>query len=151
MKGCDMALNWKDGVATLLTAGAVGVYAALLADAGLPLVSTPRTVALAVLVLGVAACAIGARVPLNEADRVGGAVGALSKVAALAGIAGLVAIVTGSEPVLAVFVGLTVLLWLATTVRHAIGGHEFRGEPALPAPPSTGTRTATASARSTPR
>jgi hypothetical protein len=54
-----MRLTWKDGAATVLTAGVAALYVAFLAGAQLPLVSGPRVLAGVALVAGLGACAIG--------------------------------------------------------------------------------------------
>jgi len=57
-----------------------------------------------------------------------------SAVGAIALVAGIVAIVAASEPMLATLVVATVVLWLMTTVRHAITAPvEIRDE-AVPTP-----------------
>src|SRR5439155_21151992 len=54
-----MRLTWKDGLATVLTAGIVALYVAFVAGADLPLLSSARGIAVAALVLGIGGCAAG--------------------------------------------------------------------------------------------
>ena len=115
-----MRLTWKDGLATLLTAGIVALYVAFLAGADLPLVSGPRVLAGVALVAGLSACALGASpdggVPSRSAKWFGGILGTTALVTAV------VTLITGSEVALAILVGSTVALWLVSTVRHAFTG-----------------------------
>jgi hypothetical protein len=83
---------------------------------------SPRAVAAAVLVLGLTACAIGAR---NDAftDRAGTqAMPPITRVLSVLGASafavGAAAIAIGSEALLTVLVVLTLVLWLSTTIRH---------------------------------
>ena len=54
-----MRLTWKDGAATVMVAGTVASYVAFLADVSLPLVAGTRSMATALLVLGLVGCALG--------------------------------------------------------------------------------------------
>jgi hypothetical protein len=106
-------LTWKDGVATLLTAAAAAIFWALQAGLSLPLVASVRGAATAILLIGVATCATGARA--NERGFLFSALGLLG---AVAFFAGLVAIIWASEIALAVEISVIVGLWAATTIRH---------------------------------
>jgi Na+-transporting methylmalonyl-CoA/oxaloacetate decarboxylase gamma subunit len=113
-----MRLTWRDGVATLLTAAVAGLYWAYLAGADLPLVSGPRALAGAVLVIGLGACAIGGGG--LTADGMRSRYGrSMSAFAAVPGIAALVTIITGNGVILAVLVTSVVAMWLVATLRHA--------------------------------
>jgi hypothetical protein len=114
-----MRLTWKDGIATVLTAGIVALYAAYLAGENLPLVSGTRVLAGLILVVGLVACAVGSTAMTAGASAgltvyVGGTLGAAAFLAAL------VTMVTGAASTLAILVGVTVALWLFATVRHAV-------------------------------
>jgi hypothetical protein len=114
-----MRLTWRDGASTLLTAAVVGLYWAYLADANLPLVAGPRALAGTVMVIGLAACAIGGGdlTAATERSRYGRVMGAF---AAVPGVAGLVTIITGDTVALAIMVGSVVVMWLIATIRHAV-------------------------------
>lgn len=90
-------------------------------DAGLFLVSGPRALAVAAMIIGLGACAIGGgrMTDQDRRSRYGRAMGAF---AAVPGRAGLIAIITGSEVALAVLVGSIVAMWLAATIRHMVTG-----------------------------
>ena len=120
-----MRLTWRDAAATVLTAGGVVIYAAYTLGAQLPLLASPRAVAAAVLALGFLACNVGAPAAFRaDSQRWILVVGSTLGVAIL--IAGLVALVTGSTPMLAALVVATVALWAFTTARHAFSS---RAEP----------------------
>ncbi|ADD43119.1 hypothetical protein Snas_3455 [Stackebrandtia nassauensis DSM 44728] len=110
-------LTWRDGVATLIVLFTFGLYAAYLAGAGLPVVGGVRGLAVAALILGVSACAVGATesAKATPAKQIGQVLGAV------AGIAFLIALFTGNGIALAFFLGAIGLLWAATTVQHLIG------------------------------
>jgi len=110
-----MRLTWKDGVATLLTAAAVAIFWAFQAGLSLPLLASVRGAATAILLIGVASCATGAR--MSERGLLSTALGFLS---AVAFFAGLVAIIWASESALVVEISVIVFLWAATTIRHAL-------------------------------
>lgn len=113
-----MRLTWRDAVATVLTAGGVALYAAYIQGANLPMVSSPRAIAGAVLALGFVACNVGAPVAFHPgAKRWSTAIGSVLGVAIL--VAGTAALITGSTATLAALVGATVVLWAFTTVHHA--------------------------------
>jgi hypothetical protein len=96
----------KDKVATGLLAAAVGAYVGYIAFAGIPLVHDVRGMAAVALVLGFAS------------RRIGGAEGftrpRVARIGAITCIAlGFTALATENGVVLAVFMALTVTLWLA--------------------------------------
>jgi hypothetical protein len=111
-----MRLTWKDAGATILTGAVVALYVAFQQGVDLPLVSGPRALASAMLVLGITACALGGGgTPAGASGalaRVGGALGAV------AGVAALATVITGSEAMLALLVTATVSLWVLATARH---------------------------------
>lgn len=116
-----MRLTWHDSAATLLTGLVVVGYALFLAGVDLPLIGSVRGMAAAVLVAGIAGCALGSAEPYHP-DSNGwsrGATGTASFVGAVALFAAITAFVTASEFALAVLVGATVVLWVLATLRHA--------------------------------
>jgi hypothetical protein len=114
-----MRLTWKDGIATVLTAGIVALYAGFLAGATLPLFAGPRALAGLILVVGMTACAIGGTA-LNDGATNGPTVHVGSTLGAAAFLAALVTMISGAGSTLAILVGVTVTLWLLATVRHAV-------------------------------
>jgi len=54
-----MRLTWRDGAATIMTAGAVGLYLGFLAGASIPYLSGPEVYGGAVLAMGLAARVLG--------------------------------------------------------------------------------------------
>jgi len=108
-----MSLSEKDLAATLLTALAVLTFFATLEGWNVWLVGdSHRWAAGAIFVLGSLACGLGSP-----------AQGRISKLLAVLGAAALllavVAVVTGSLGVLSLLVDDLVLLWAASTLRHA--------------------------------
>lgn len=120
----SMRLTGKDAKATLLVVTAVVLYVPFLAGAKLPLVSGPRVLAPVVLGLGIAACIVnGSEISLERLDLAAGRwVKALAWLATLALVATVVTLITGSAISLAALVGAVVVMWLLTTVRHAVVG-----------------------------
>jgi hypothetical protein len=114
-----MKPTWKDGVATALVAVVVVVYVGYLSlEDGLPLVRDIRGMAAVGLILGFASRRIGGRRGI-EHERVAFAAGLASMAL------GILALVTESELVLALFiVSIAALGAAATYVRtgHHIGG-----------------------------
>jgi hypothetical protein len=113
---------WRDGLATLLVAAAVGVYLAWVFESPISGFTRPTEIAVAVLVLGVAA-SVSAVVPGFGALWHGSKVYLVG--ASVLGIvafgAGLYTVVGGDATALAAFVAATVLLWAISTMRHVMG------------------------------
>lgn len=113
-----MGLTWKDAGATLIVATIGALSWAYFTDLAWPGFSGPRVVAVASFLLGVIACATGARAmnkkeaDLTPADRVIRlhAIGAFGIM--------LWAAITGSEVALAILVGLIGVMWLGSTIAH---------------------------------
>ncbi|HEY1366454.1 MAG TPA: hypothetical protein VGF23_05050 [Gaiellaceae bacterium] len=108
-----MTLTRKDLFATVLTVLVVLVFATAHEGWGVPLLGdSHRWAAGAILLLGIATCGQG------SADK-----GIASKVLALLGMTafavGVAALVTGSLTPLSLLVVDTVVLWAASTLRHA--------------------------------
>ena len=113
-----MALGRKDVTATVLTVLAVGVFAANHQGWNVPLVGdSTRWAAGAVILLGVFTCGLGS--PENDAmSKWLGVLGAFAL-----GLA-VFAVVSESLTVLSLLVVDIVLLWAASTMRHAAHRHE---------------------------
>ncbi len=114
-----MHLSWRDGLATVFVGVGTGLYVLWLSGIE---VAGPRVLAGVVLGLGVAASVTavvyGIGAGLLRAPKVYLAVASLIGLAAL--VAGLIALVDANEAMLATLVTATVVLWLMSTVRHAI-------------------------------
>jgi hypothetical protein len=113
-----MTLTRKDAVATSLTGLAVLAFLATHEAWNVPLIGdSHRWAAAAILVLGIAACSVGAR-RVNSAlfSVLGGTAFAL----------GVVAIVTGSLTPLSLLVADMLVMWVIATVRHAHARPERR-------------------------
>jgi hypothetical protein len=106
-----MTLTRKDALATSLTGLAVFAFLATHEAWNVPLIGdSHRWAAATILVLGVGACASGARRTTSTLfDILGGA----------AFVMGLLALVTGSLTPLSLLVADIVLMWAITTLRHA--------------------------------
>jgi hypothetical protein len=113
-----MRPTWKDAAATAIVSGVVALYIAFLSGAGLPLVSSARAMGLAVLVLGLIACAVGGTaLPTDKNPWTN----LLSFFGTIAFLTAVLVMILGSEMLLAVLVGTTVALWLAASLRHSFG------------------------------
>ena len=117
-----MTLNWKDALATILTAFAVFVFAAAHGSWNVWLVgSSNRWAAGAILLVGIAACSLGkagADMGKDTATKTLAAIGTFSLLFAVW------ALVTGSVTALALLTLSVVVLWGGSTLRHAWhGGH----------------------------
>ncbi|WP_436498340.1 hypothetical protein [Actinokineospora sp. HUAS TT18] len=112
-----MALTWRDAVSSALVAAIVVPYTWYENTGSAPLVRDPRGMAAIGLVLGIAACVVGARVNgermLPAAQALGG----------LALVSGLLTLVIDAEWSLAVFMITVISLWLMTTLRRIPTGH----------------------------
>jgi hypothetical protein len=107
----------KDIGALVLTALGVGVLAATARGWDVPLVgSSHRFAAVAVLLLGMAACSLGAPQARAGGTRLLAGLGTISLVLVV------VAIATGSIAALAVAVACSVALWLGAVLRHLQAG-----------------------------
>lgn len=114
-----MRIPWRDSLATLFVAAAVGIYAAWLVGSALPGLGTPAPIAVAVLALGVAASA-SAVVP-GFGDLLRGSkayLAASSLLGLVALIAGVWTLVAGEAYALATLLGATIVLWGMSSVRH---------------------------------
>jgi hypothetical protein len=133
-----MRLTWRDGLATLLVAGAVALYGLWVTDTAMTGVST-RLMTVVVFGLGIAACTANrsefAEVygVSHERPRPPMAYVVLSSAAgAVMLAAGIIALVIASGAMLATLTAAMAVLWLAATARHALAG----GQPHLRVRPS---------------
>jgi hypothetical protein len=123
-----MRLTWRDGLATLLVAAAVVLYALWAGNDLMPGVST-RWMTVIAFALGMAACTANQR-ELGEAYGASGEgrrpSGLYIALATALGIvmlaAGVLAFVLASEAMLATLVTAMIALWLIATGRHALTG-----------------------------
>lgn len=123
-----MRLTWRDVLATAVVAAAGALYAWHLADPGLAVVGSARWASVAVFVLGVTACALG-----SDTQTVGSPYAStMSAGGGLAGLLTAATLVTDSAVTLAGVVGIVGLLWLVTTMRHALGIRVVGRAPAEP-------------------
>lgn len=121
-----MRLDRYDAAATAATAVAAAAYYGHLAGWGV--LSGPRVTALAVLVTGLAACAVNGSRPggVPTAGWYGRTASAFGIAAMVSGFAG---VAFGIEAAVAVTAAITVLMWAVSTVRHLVAA-----PPAPPAP-----------------
>ena len=134
-----MRLTWRDGVATVCVASAALLYAVWVSEEEVLGLSGARALGVIVLLLGLAASVtavvFGIGEGLLQASRPYLVIASLIGLAAL--VAGIIVLVNESEAMLATLVGATLLLWLISTVRHAMGesrGRRTRGSFAGPMP-----------------
>ena len=111
-----MRLTLRDLGETLVVLALAAGYVGLVQAASWMPITSVRWFAVLFVVVGQAACALGAADAL--ADRTSGGAGFVLGPVAL--VAGLLAVVTGSETVLGVGVLAMAGLWLLTTSRHAL-------------------------------
>jgi len=121
-----MRITWRDWTATVLVAVAALMYARWLSEEEVLGISSPRMLGLTVLLLGLAASVTAVVFGVGE-----GLLRAPKLYLAITSLIGLVALVAGiwvlvneSEDMLAALVAATVVLWLISTVRHAMLGRE---------------------------
>lgn len=139
-----MRLTWRDGIATGLVVAGVASYVAFLRGPEIAPLTSTRTIAAAVFLLGMTACIVGGdlsqvgeRAQMDRGLVIGSVLGTIALLAATG------AMLTGSAVVLAVLVVDTVLLWLLATVRHLARRRPVRaawGRAGLGGPGPTGPR-----------
>jgi hypothetical protein len=103
-------------------------YVGYLIGGDIPFINDPRGIAAVALILGFAACSVGASAARSAPIMVTIA-NVLGPVALGLGITTLI---TGNEWLLAGTIGTIVLLWIMATVRHAIYGRTTSTTPASP-------------------
>ena len=116
-----MHLSWRDLIATALVAIGVVVYGAWVIGPGIPGFVEPASIAIAILVLGVAA-SVSAVVPgfdelLHGSKPYLAGASVLGAVALGAGVWTIAG--GGAATGLAVLIAATVVLWAMSTMRHA--------------------------------
>jgi hypothetical protein len=114
-----MRLTWKDGVSTLLAIATVLATLAVVQDWGWPLLGSYRAGAAALLVLGIAMCALGDATAERSNIRSPYVVtmNVLGFLALGFGVWALIA--DAKEPFLALAF-TSVLMWAASTLHHAV-------------------------------
>ena len=126
-----MRLTWRDWMATSLVGAAVLLYALWLTGAEVFGISGAEAIAGTVLGLGLIASIVavvyGVGADLLQASKVYLALTSLLGLIAL--VAGIVALVNGSEAMLAALVVATVLPWMASTARHSVIVRSPRARP----------------------
>jgi len=110
-----MSLHWKDAGTTLLTAGVITLSLAA-AYEWWSFITVRKAIA-GMLLLGVGACALGAYNTNNVPAFYSIAMGAL---VIAAGVTILLGLIFGNKAYAVVLAVLIGLLWLASTIRHAI-------------------------------
>lgn len=109
-----MRLSFRDSMATLLVAGIAVPYLGYLIFGVMPFILDARAMAGVGMVFGLAACVIGAR-PEAGLDTGFWLLGVLGAGTLAAGIG---ALVTGSDTLLALFMGGIGVQWALSTLRH---------------------------------
>ncbi len=111
-----MSLTRRDAAATVLAVVVALVYLSNTHDWGVPLLASNRWAAGAILVVGMAMCFLGR--PADEGATFGVFVLGALGVAALA--LAISALWTNEQWALALLALVTLVLWAASTVRHAV-------------------------------
>ena len=116
-----MRLTWRDGASALLV-GACGLIFLAVSDGwGWPLLGGYRAGAAALLVVGLAACAVGGSNMTTFDTRDAMVLGATT-IGFFAFAVAIWGIATGSEAAFAILLVTTVMLWVVATIHHAIEG-----------------------------
>lgn len=111
-----MALTWKDAVTTILAASVFGIYYAQTKGIDLPLISNIRWATVALALLGIAMCALGAGT--TETTQM---VSFLSILGITSLILILASLITGSSMAFLLLTIVIGFMWLLSTARHAFG------------------------------
>jgi hypothetical protein len=112
-----MALTWRDGVGTLLMAGAVAVTLAVTNGWGWHLLTDARAGVIGVTILSFASCSLVARIgPETRSTN------PFVVLTVILGIAALGLVIAGlllnSMPVLVYLTSIVVAMWLVTSIHH---------------------------------
>ncbi|HKN52427.1 MAG TPA: hypothetical protein VJX66_08005 [Amycolatopsis sp.] len=108
-----MKHEWRDAVATLAVLFVIALYVDYLVDGAALWIHGPRVMTLTAVGLGVTAAVFGGWTATTKwAQLISAPLGAAALVLAI----GILS--TGNEVALAVFIGLVVLLWAISTIRH---------------------------------
>ena len=120
-----MRLTWKDGLATVIVAGALVFFAVWSAGATVAGISG-RGLVLAVFLLGIAGC-YTAQSHFETVYGVNGRIRPpmayvvlVSAVGALATVAGIIALVAGGSLAVTTLVLAMIVMWILATVRHQL-------------------------------
>ncbi len=118
-----MRLTWRDAAATVLVLAGLTMALSVSQGWSWPLLGGIREAIVAMAITGLAACLVGA--PLERAYRTN-PFGLLTTVIAMAALAFSIVggLITGADQFLVALTGVTVMLWLMATVRHAVDGAE---------------------------
>lgn len=132
-----MSLRWKkDGVATVLIAALAAMAWASYKGWDWPVVASARVVAVLAFVIGLAICVIGGAGSFEKKPEKMGAIQRLFLAhGALAFLLMIAVLIWPRHTLLAILVGVVGLMWLITTIRHALAKSVVPSEPTKPAKP----------------
>lgn len=122
-----MRLSFRDAIGTVFTALASVYGIAFLLGADVPLAPSTRVVALAVLLLGLVACAASGSVEAMLKELTTPSVGLLSMMGFAAMVVAVLAIVLDSAVLVTALVAVILAMWAGTTLRHTVHVVEPRG------------------------
>ncbi len=108
-------------MASLLLVSLVLVAFAVIGGWSWPMLGSVRAGVGVVFVIGMAMCILGSRFEADEMTKDPYLVGA-SVLGAAALVLAVIGVITGSEAVFVVLIGVTALLWVVSTTRHAVEG-----------------------------
>jgi len=116
-----MRLTWKDALSTVLVLAGLVMALSVVQGWGWPLLSGVRSGIIALGVVGVAACALGApRESFYYRDPFGLMTMVIVMIALAVAIVG--GLIFGTQEFLVVLMVVTAMLWVMATVRHAVEG-----------------------------
>jgi hypothetical protein len=116
-----MRLTWKDALSTVLVLAGLLMALSVIQGWGWPLLSGVRSGIIALAVVGLAACTLGApRESFYYRDPFGLMTTAVVMIALVVAIVG--GLIVGTQQFLIVLMVVTAMLWVMATVRHAVEG-----------------------------
>ena len=116
-----MRLTWKDALSTVLVLAGLLMALSVIQGWGWPLLSGVRSGIIALGIVGLAACALGApRESFYYRDPFGLMTTAIVMIALAVAIVG--GLIVGTQQFLIVLMVVTAMLWVMATVRHAVEG-----------------------------
>ncbi|MGZ3416116.1 MAG: hypothetical protein ACXVAT_20065 [Isosphaeraceae bacterium] len=116
-----MRLTWKDALSTVLVLAGLLMALSVVQGWGWPFLSGVRSGIIALGVVGVAACALGApRESLYYRDPFGLMTTVIVMIALVVAIVG--GLIAGTQQFLIVLMVVTAMLWVMATIRHAVEG-----------------------------
>jgi hypothetical protein len=116
-----MRLSWKDAVSTVLVLAGLSMALSVVQGWGWPLLGGVRSGIIALGIVGVGACALGApRESFYYRDPFGLMTTVIVMIALAVAIIG--GLIFGTQPFLVVLMVVTAMLWVMATVRHAVEG-----------------------------